>query len=171
MAIQKLIEIAKIGFNENFREPNFDEYIKESKKEILYEPHRAGFYLMNEDIRTAYWSFYGWGINAVELWFLKTKPKFSFISQNTDMKKFPNSLNCDWIRIHSGDIACFSFPLYISTENTIDIVKKWMNDHSSTAYFIKSDNFDMEEFKKGTKLMTKTAEKYDLKKFYKKFEK
>lgn len=166
--LEELTEIATIGFNRNFKTTDLNSYLINSEKEITYDHHSNGFYLKNNDIRVSYVVRSFGGENTIELWFLKTNPKFCFSSDCTNMKKIPRSLNCDFICLSIGNTYSFSFPIDERVvEDTIDINKR-LGDIDP--YPRNPPKIEQEWFNEGTLLLKKAAEKYDLKKFYKKFE-
>lgn len=165
--LEELTEIATVGFNRNFKSPDLNNYLRNSEKEITYDPHSNGFYLKNDDIRFGYTVRHGNGENVVELWFLKTNPKFCFSSDYTNMKKIPRSLSCDNISLHIGNTNLFSFPMDEKVVgNTINIDNVL---NSIYPYPINLPKIKQEWFEQGTLLLKNAAEKYDLKSFYKKY--
>lgn len=162
-----LIEIARNGFEIYFRDVNLEDCLRDSTKETSYDSHSNGFYLKNNDIRIAYIHRHLSGENLVELWFLKTNPKFCFSSDYTNMKKIPRSLSCGSITIHTGSTYCFSFPLEKREVGDTICIE---NLGSIDPYPTNPPKIKQEWFEEGALLLKNAVEKYNLKKFYIKFE-
>lgn len=142
--------------------PSLEELLKNAPKDISYDPHNNGFYLMNKALRIEYTQVYFLGNNGVGLWFFGHHPKIKVSTEFTDMRLLPKSLLCSNITAHTGDTWCFTFQAYEGGPqgNTFGIS---LFDHFGD----KKVTPEQEKwFDYGTKLLQKAAVKYNLAYWY-----
>lgn len=127
-----------------------EQILESAPFKVDYKSNSEGLYLDNEVISLRYVREPKTKIAHIDLWFLQTEPKIGLITTEFCIEKLPDTLICDFIFAHKGDLEEFTPADTLGTYRT----QKYTTGK-------------LEWFEHGTGILIKAALKYRLAEWYK----